>query len=67
MNMRTLRGTCEGECIAQVYIPEIIRMYKEGRFPIDKIITVYDFEDIEQAFKDSHDGKVIKPVIRISK
>lgn len=65
MNMRTLRGACEGECISQIYIPELIRMYKEGKFPIDKIITVYNFEDIEQAFKDSHDGKVIKPVVRI--
>lgn len=65
MNMRTLRGTCEGECISQIYIPELIRMYKEGKFPIHKIITVYNFEDIEQAFKDSHDGKVIKPVVRI--
>lgn len=65
MNMKTLRGTCEGECISQIYIPELIRMYKEGKFPIDKIITVYNFEDIEQAFKDSHDGKVIKPVVRI--
>lgn len=65
MNMRTLKGACEGESIAQVYIPELIRMYKEGNFPLDKLVTVYEFEDIEQAFKDSHDGKIMKPVLKI--
>lgn len=65
MNMRTLKGACEGESIAQIYIPELVRMYKEGNFPLDKLITVYKFEDIEQAFQDSHAGKAMKPVVRI--
>ena len=65
MNMRTLKGACEGESIAQVYIPELVRMYKEGKFPLDKLVSVYDFEDIEQAFQDSHAGKIMKPVLKI--
>ncbi|MEG0250854.1 MAG: NAD(P)-dependent alcohol dehydrogenase [Peptostreptococcus sp.] len=65
MNMKTLRGTCEGESISQKYIPELVRMYKEGRFPIDKLVKVYEFDDIEKAFEDSHNGKVIKAVVKI--
>lgn len=65
MNMRTIRGTCEGDSIAQVFIPELIALYKQGVFPLDKLITVYDFEEIDKAFADSHAGKIIKPVLRI--
>lgn len=67
MNMKTLRGTCEGESIAQKYIPEMIRMYKEGKFPIDRLIKVYEFDDIENAFDDSLNGRVIKAVLSINK
>lgn len=63
MQMRTIRGTCEGESIAQDFIPQLISMYKNGEFPIDKIITTYKFEDIDKAFEDSHNGKIIKPVL----
>lgn len=63
MQMRTIRGTCEGESIAQDFIPQLIRLYKNGEFPIDKIVTTYPFEEIDNAFEDSHNGKIIKPVL----
>lgn len=66
MNMRTIRGTCEGDSVAQIFIPELVHLYKQGEFPLDKLVKVYDFEDIDKAFEDSHNGKVIKPVLRIS-
>lgn len=65
MNMRTISGTCEGDSVAQIFIPELVALYKQGEFPIDKLITTYDFEDIEKAFDDSNSGKVIKAVLRI--
>lgn len=65
MNMRTIKGACEGDSVAQVFIPELISLYKKGLFPLDKLVSVYDFEDIDQAFADSHAGKIIKPVLRI--
>ena len=65
MNMRTIMGTCEGDSIPQTFIPELVRLYKEGEFPVDKIITTYPFEDINRAFEESHGSYVIKAVLRM--
>lgn len=65
MNMRTIMGTCEGDSIPQTFIPELVRLYKEGEFPVDKIITTYPFEDINRAFEESHGSDVIKAVLRM--
>lgn len=65
INMRTIMGTCEGDSLPQSFIPELVRLYKEGLFPIDKLITTYPFEDINDAFEKSHGSDVIKAVLRM--
>ena len=60
---KTLGGVVEGCCIPQLFIPKLIRYYREGRFPFDKLIRYYRFEDINQAFADTKSGKVIKAVL----
>ena len=65
MPMRTMKGTCEGESDPKTFIPQMVKWFKEGRFPVDRILTVYPFEQIDQALADSHDGKIIKAVLRI--
>lgn len=67
MNMRTIKGVNEGDSVAKLFIPELLEYYKRGEFPIDKLITYYKFEELEKALEDSKNGKVIKPVLRISK
>jgi Zn-dependent alcohol dehydrogenase len=34
-------------------------MYKEGKFPFDKIVESYPFEEINQAVEDSESGKTV--------
>jgi aryl-alcohol dehydrogenase len=60
----TLTGLCEGASNPQTFIPELVRYFKEGRLPVDKLVQFYDFKDIEQAFEDSHKGATIKPILR---
>ena len=43
----------------------MLEYYKQGRFPVDKLMKFYDFEDINQAFEDSHNGTAIKAVLRM--
>ncbi|WP_194850907.1 NAD(P)-dependent alcohol dehydrogenase [Nonlabens antarcticus] len=62
---RKIRGVVEGDSIIPVYIPRLIELYKQGRFPFDKLVTYYDFKDINQAVEDMEAGKVIKPVIKL--
>lgn len=45
-------------------IPYLIEKQYEGKFPLEKLITVYDSKDFLQAFSDMEEGKVLKPVLR---
>ena len=63
---RTLKGCIEGDADPKTFIPKLVKLYKQGRFPIDRLIVEYPFEQIDRAFEDSKNGKTIKPVLRIS-
>lgn len=60
-----IKGIVEGESIPDSFIPALIDLYLQGRFPFDKLIKKYKFEDINQAIQDSEEGRTIKPVILI--
>jgi aryl-alcohol dehydrogenase len=64
---RKLRGIAQGDAIPQVFIPKLIELFKAGKFPFDRLVKFYDFDDINQAFADAKSGKTIKPILRISK
>ncbi|OOP73865.1 NAD(P)-dependent alcohol dehydrogenase [Clostridium beijerinckii] len=63
---KSLIGVVEGDAVPKLFIPKLIQYYKEGKFPFDKLIKFYDFEDINKAFEDSHNGKVIKAVLKMN-
>ena len=62
---QTVAGVIEGDTVPQLFIPELVEYYRQGRFPFDKLVKYYDFEDINQAFEDSRTGKTIKPVVKM--
>lgn len=43
------------------FIPELIKLHREGNFPIDKLCKVYSVKDFEQAVSDLRTGKVSAP------
>lgn len=61
---RKLRGIIEGESLPDVFIPMLIALQRQGRFPFDRLITFYPFERINDAIRDSLAGDTIKPVLR---
>ncbi|WGK64070.1 NAD(P)-dependent alcohol dehydrogenase [Croceiramulus getboli] len=61
----SIRGVVEGDSIVPVYIPRLVELYCQGRFPFDKLVTYYDFENINEAVRDMEEGKVIKPILRM--
>ncbi len=63
---KTVAGLVEGASVPRVLIPQLIEFYKAGKFSFDRLVTFYPFDDINQAGSDSHDGRVIKPVLRFS-
>lgn len=63
---KSLQGIIQGDAVPQLFIPELIGHFRDGRFPIDQIVRIYDFDDIEQAFADTASGSVVKAVLRMS-
>jgi aryl-alcohol dehydrogenase len=65
LNGRTIRGIVEGDSIPDIFIPQLISLYMQGRFPFDNMLSFYPFDEINKAAEDSEKGKVIKAVIRL--
>ena len=62
---RTLRGIVEGQSVPDVFLRVLIDLWRQGRFPVDRIMTHYSFDEIERAARDAEEGRVVKPVLRM--
>jgi aryl-alcohol dehydrogenase len=60
---RTVRGILQGDSKPKKFLPELVRLHKQGRFPIERLIRHYPFAEIETAVSDMESGSVIKPVL----
>ncbi|MFF0105661.1 NAD(P)-dependent alcohol dehydrogenase [Streptomyces hirsutus] len=59
----TFKTVIEGSSVPQVFIPHLVELWQQGRFPFDELVRTYEFEAINEAFADSADGTTIKPVV----
>ncbi|ELZ19754.1 aryl-alcohol dehydrogenase [Haloterrigena salina JCM 13891] len=66
LNGRSITGIVEGDSNPQEFIPDLVDLYRRGKFPFDELVTYYDFDEIERAVEDSENGATIKPVLQIS-
>jgi aryl-alcohol dehydrogenase len=64
---RRLQGILGGGAAPRLFIPLLIEAWRQGRFPFDRMIKTYAFEDIAQAFADTASGAAIKPVLVMEK
>ncbi|KAK2686304.1 hypothetical protein QWA68_014508 [Fusarium oxysporum] len=60
---KVIRGTIEGDAVPAEYLPRMVQWYREGKLPINKLISFYKPENFETALKDMKIGKAVKPVI----
>ncbi|MDR5733915.1 NAD(P)-dependent alcohol dehydrogenase [Caballeronia sp. LZ025] len=61
---KTFRGIVQGESNPDVFFQQLIELYRQGRFPLDKLVAFYPFSEINRAMEDSESGKVVKAVLR---
>jgi len=61
---RTVRGIIEGDSIPDIFIPQLIELWKQGRFPFDKLIKFYELAQINEAVRASEAGEVLKAIVR---
>jgi aryl-alcohol dehydrogenase len=63
---RVVRGIVEGDSVPDVFLPRLVKLWEQGRFPVERLMTFYDFDDIEQAARDAETGQTIKAVLRMA-
>ena len=56
-------GITEGNADPATFIPEMVDLYMEGRFPLDKLCKTYDLEQINEAVAEHAQGLCVKPVL----
>ena len=59
----TFKTVVQGSSVPQVFIPHLIDLWREGKFPFEKLAREYDLDHINDGFEDSRNGSVIKPVV----
>lgn len=62
---RTVKGILGGDSDVGPFLVELIDHHLAGRFPFERLIGYFDFEQIDAAIHASETGAVVKPVLRI--
>ncbi|MEV6830055.1 zinc-binding dehydrogenase [Amycolatopsis sp. NPDC051102] len=58
-------GLTMGDADTQALVPTLAELVAAGRFPLEKLVTHYEFGQIQQAVDDMLAGTTIKPVLRL--
>ncbi|MFG2222751.1 NAD(P)-dependent alcohol dehydrogenase [Streptomyces sp. NPDC048644] len=61
---RSLIGVVEGDADPHTFIPRLISLHREGRFPFDRLVEVFPLDEINEAIDAAHHGKVTKAVVK---
>jgi len=59
-------GVTLGDGDPETLIPHMVALHRAGRLPLERLVRHYDLEEIGQAATDMHEGRTIKPVIRLT-
>jgi aryl-alcohol dehydrogenase len=62
---RVVRGAIQGDSVPNKFIPCLVDLIVEDKFPISKMMKFYELADINLAAKESSAGLAIKPVLRM--
>jgi Zn-dependent alcohol dehydrogenase len=55
-----------GSVVPRVFLPKMIEWYRQGRFPVDRLVKTFPFSQINEAFAAAHEGRAVKPVLMMS-
>lgn len=61
---RTLKGSYIGTCVPSRDIPRYVALYRQGRLPVDRLMSgVIPLDDINAGFDRLHAGEVVRLVV----
>ncbi|KAF4462975.1 zinc-binding dehydrogenase [Fusarium albosuccineum] len=56
-------GAVQGHSRSKEYIPVMVQWWRDGVFPVDKLVKTFAYSDFPQAVEAMKRGDVVKPVI----
>jgi aryl-alcohol dehydrogenase len=63
MRGKSVHGCLEGDSVPAVFIPQLVNLHAQGRFPIDRLVTAFAHDEVNGALAAQHAGDVVKPVL----
>lgn len=63
LGAKSLIGVSEGYSVPKEFIPQLIEYQKQGLFPIEKLITTFPLEQVNEALEALHRPDIIKAVL----
>jgi len=64
---RTVRGVIQGWSEPKVFLPQLVDLMMDGKFPAERLMTFYPLAEIDRAADDAASGRTIKPVLTMPK
>jgi aryl-alcohol dehydrogenase len=62
---QTVRGIIEGDSDPDAFLPALIDHWRAGRLPLEQLIEVFAFDQINQAISAQHHGDCVKVVLTL--
>ena len=64
---RTIKGSFLGSCVPKRDIPNYIKLFQDGKLPVDQLVKgTIDIEDINDAFDTLDRAETVRQVITFS-
>lgn len=57
-------ATTEGDADPAEFIPVMVDMFMDGNFPLDKVLSFYSLEEINEAIEAHYKGEILKVVLK---
>ncbi|KAH7161848.1 zinc-binding dehydrogenase [Dactylonectria macrodidyma] len=56
-------GAVQGHSRTEEYIPQMVQWWRDGVFPVEKLVKVFEYTNFGQAVEAMGKGEVVKPII----
>jgi len=60
---RRVQGIVEGNSVPRVFIPQLLELRRQGRFPLEKLVRTFPFPELETAIAATTSGEAVKAVL----
>lgn len=60
---RTLTGVIEGDADPLTFLPTLVELWRQGRFPVEKLVQTFPIDRIDDAVAAARSGDVVKAVL----